>query len=80
MRDNGIGIPKAELKNLFQPFFWAKNVGAIPGTGLGLAIVKNSVELHQGKLVVNSLEGEGTTFRVILPVHQTIVPDSAIFV
>ena len=65
--DEGIGIPKDNLKNLFSPFYRTDNVKDIPGTGLGLSIVKRSVDLHNGIIKVNSKEGEGTEFHVIIP-------------
>ena len=45
VHDQGIGIPEADLKHLFEPFHRAANVGTIPGTGLGLIIIKESIEL-----------------------------------
>ncbi len=68
IKDRGIGIPKNELQQLFQPFHRASNVGAIPGTGLGLAIVKKCVEAYKGEISVESEVGVGTTFTVTLPV------------
>jgi signal transduction histidine kinase len=67
--DTGMGIPKAELPLLFQRFFRAERAtsGAIPGTGLGLAIAKAIVTAHGGRIRVESEDGAGTTFRVILP-------------
>jgi signal transduction histidine kinase len=65
--DRGIGIPEADQANLFEPFHRASNVGTIAGTGLGLVIVKKCVDLHQGKINVESRAGEGTTFTVSLP-------------
>lgn len=67
IRDEGIGIPPADLARLFETFHRAKNVGKIPGTGLGLAIVKRCVEIHGGKIAVDSQVGVGTTFTVTLP-------------
>jgi len=67
IKDEGIGIPAENLKNLFQSFYRAKNVGEIPGTGLGLAIVKQCVELQGGTIEVQSELGKGTTFIVTLP-------------
>jgi two-component system, sporulation sensor kinase E len=61
--DNGKGISKDDLKNLFTPFFTTKS----RGTGLGLAIVKKIVDDHNGKLEIESEEGKGTTCRVFLP-------------
>jgi signal transduction histidine kinase len=67
IQDSGIGIPKEDQKQLFQPFHRADNVGKIPGTGLGLAIVKKCVDRHKGEILVSSQEGVGTTFTVTLP-------------
>lgn len=67
--DTGIGIPKADLEHLFTRFFRATNATsqAIPGSGLGLAIVKTIVELHGGGLTLDSVEGEGTTVTLRVP-------------
>ena len=70
IRDTGIGIPSEDLKQLFESFGRASNVGSIPGTGLGLAIVKKSVDLHRGEIAVESEVGVGTTFTVTLPLHS----------
>lgn len=67
--DEGIGIPQEDLERLFEPFYRAKNVETIAGTGLGLAIVKRAVDIHNGKIDVQSQPGQGTTFTVMLPVH-----------
>lgn len=67
IQDWGIGIPKEDQPQLFQPFYRANNVGRIPGTGLGLALVRKCVEAHGGKISVQSEVGAGTTFTVTLP-------------
>ena len=67
VRDHGIGIPQEHLSNLFIPFSRAENVGSIAGTGLGLSIVKQSVEAHDGTIIVESETGVGTTFIVKIP-------------
>ncbi len=67
VRDEGIGIPEADLRHLFQPFQRAVNVGDISGTGLGLAIAKEAVELHGGTISVESQIDVGTTFTVTIP-------------
>lgn len=67
VRDEGIGIPPADLPHLFQPFHRAGNVGTIAGTGLGLVITKEAIELHNGMITVESQVGQGTTFTVQLP-------------
>ena len=68
--DNGIGIPVAEQRRLFDRFFRATTAQdrAIEGTGLGLTIVHAIVRAHGGTIEVTSDEGQGTTFRVRLPV------------
>ena len=67
--DTGIGIPKDELGSVFDEFFRASNArkNEKDGTGLGLSIVKQIVERHGGEISVQSQEGQGTTFTVILP-------------
>jgi PAS domain S-box-containing protein len=67
VRDHGIGIPEADLAQLFSAFFRGRNAGQVPGTGLGLTIVKRCVELHRGKIKVESTVGRGTTVIVKLP-------------
>ena len=67
--DTGMGISPEDQARLFERFFRASGAveAAIPGTGLGLAISKMIVEAHGGQMVVHSAEGEGSTFRVLLP-------------
>ncbi len=68
VEDQGIGIPKSDLDQMFQAFFRARNVGETPGTGLGLPIVKRSVDAHGGTITIDSTENVGTTVTVILDV------------
>lgn len=68
IRDTGSGIAPENLKHIFDPFFTTKPVGA--GTGLGLALSYGIVKKHHGRLVVDSVVGVGTRFRVFLPVHR----------
>jgi predicted ATPase/signal transduction histidine kinase len=70
IQDKGIGIPEEDLNQLFESFHRAKNVGKLPGSGLGLSIVKQSVNLHGGKINVQSQENVGTTFTVVIPVRE----------
>jgi signal transduction histidine kinase len=67
--DTGIGVPKEALPLLFKEFFRARNARAVEerGTGLGLAIVKGLVDRYAGSIEVASIEGQGTTFTVRLP-------------
>jgi PAS domain S-box-containing protein len=67
IQDEGIGIPAADQKRLFESFHRASNVGTLPGTGLGLSIVKKCVDLHGGQIAVESAVNVGTTFTVTLP-------------
>jgi signal transduction histidine kinase len=70
VEDTGIGIPTGEQERLFQRFFRSSTATAqaIPGTGLGLVITKAIAEAHGGGVSVTSKPGEGTCFRVELPV------------
>lgn len=63
--DAGRGIPVADLPQIFEPFFTTKTPGE--GTGLGLSIVKKIVDVHNGTIMVESEEGKGTTFSILLP-------------
>ncbi|MEY4489164.1 MAG: hypothetical protein RIQ79_1672 [Verrucomicrobiota bacterium] len=67
VRDEGIGIPEADLPRVFDPFHRCANVGDAPGSGLGLAIVQRAVNLHGGTLALESRVGAGTTITVTLP-------------
>jgi two-component system, LuxR family, sensor kinase FixL len=65
VKDNGIGIPEEDQKNLFEPFFRAHNTGNIPGTGLGLNIVKRYIEMMGGEVIWQSSLNKGTTIALI---------------
>ena len=67
IQDFGIGIPSEDRNQLFDSFHRACNVGSIPGTGLGLPIVKRSVDLHGGKISIESKINEGSLFTITLP-------------
>ena len=71
VRDNGIGIPAEFLSNLFVEFARAPNARrhTSEGTGLGLAIVKEVAEAHGGRVEAESRLDEGSTFRLLLPLH-----------
>ncbi len=70
VQDEGIGIPKQALPNLFGRFFRAQTAveRGIAGTGLGLYMVKEAVETYNGTITVSSIEDKGTTFTVQLPI------------
>ncbi|AKJ04681.1 PAS domain S-box-containing protein [Archangium gephyra] len=78
VRDNGCGIPVENLERIFEPFFTTKPVGE--GTGLGLSISHDIIRGLGGELMVESVVGQGSTFRVLLPVaheHQEEDPRPA---
>ena len=65
--DYGIGIPDIEIDRVFDTFFRAENSAGIGGTGLGLSVVKTAVELHGGKVSVESAVNKGTVFTIRIP-------------
>lgn len=65
VRDNGKGIPAHLREKIFQPFFTTKPTGE--GTGLGLSLAYDIVKAHSGDLEVETKEGKGTTFTIVLP-------------
>ncbi len=71
--DTGIGLSEEDQTHLFSRFFRAQNRATqdIPGTGLGLAITRSLVELHGGKVWVESTPGQGSTFSFTLPIAPT---------
>jgi two-component system phosphate regulon sensor histidine kinase PhoR len=72
VEDTGVGIAPEELLKIFDKFYRVKHpkTRKVMGSGLGLAIVKGAVEAHHGTIDVESVLGQGTTFRVLLPVIQ----------
>jgi two-component system, NtrC family, sensor kinase len=73
IEDTGVGIPKAELDRVFDPFYTTKEVGM--GTGLGLSIVYGIIEKHHGHIAVESKEGEGTRFAIRMPYDPNAKPE-----
>jgi signal transduction histidine kinase len=69
LSDTGIGIPRDEQPRLFEEFFRASNArGSVKdGSGLGLAMVKQVVDRHGGRIWVESQEGRGSAFHILLP-------------
>lgn len=67
--DNGPGIAEEDIEHIFDPFFTTKD--ANKGTGLGLSVVKQIIDIHRGKIIVNSKIGQGTEFIIKLPLNQS---------
>ena len=68
VEDTGCGISQENMRKLFTPFFTTKGKGK--GVGLGLAVAYGIIQRHQGRIEVQSKEGEGTTFTIYLPVSH----------
>jgi len=66
--DTGCGMGEETLEHIFEPFFTTKGVGH--GTGLGLSLTYGIIQRHQGHLHVTSKPGQGSTFKIRLPLHQ----------
>ena len=66
IKDSGCGIPEANMQRIFDPFFTSKEVGK--GTGLGLSVSYGIIKAHGGEIKVASVVGQGTTFRILLPI------------
>ena len=79
IRDTGLGMTEEQIKGLFQPDIkvTVKGTSGEKGAGLGLVLCKRFVDLNHGEISVSSKQGEGTTFKVILPAaehaHQSLV-------
>jgi signal transduction histidine kinase len=69
VQDNGVGIAEKEKERIFQPFWSTKGQR---GTGLGLAVTRKIVEEHNGTIDVISKVGQGTTFRIALPMNPVL--------
>ena len=78
VEDRGPGIANAERSAIFEPFYRGteRAAGAVPGTGLGLALVKHLVESQGGKVGLLSKPGQGSTFRIVLPIAASEEPES----
>jgi two-component system sensor histidine kinase SenX3 len=84
VRDHGIGIPSRDLERIFERFYRVDRARSrvTGGTGLGLSIVRHVAHAHGGDVTVESREGEGSTFRLVLPLEPraprpVLVPDIA---
>ncbi len=69
VKDTGIGIPAAELKNVFERFYQVDTVNP-QGSGIGLWLVKSFVELHGGTVTIESEHKQGTVFNILIPVRH----------
>lgn len=74
VRDHGIGVAERELPSLFNQFFRASTAAHISGAGVGLHLVKSFVEMHNGQVEATSVEGEGSTFTIRLPIDLPLSP------
>jgi len=70
IKDTGIGIGEDEIERIFEPFYRGKNASMEDGIGLGLSFVKEVVDLHGGKILVQSEPQKGTTFSILLPIGK----------
>jgi signal transduction histidine kinase len=70
IQDNGSGIPKDVLPRIFDPFFTTKPIGK--GTGMGLSISYKIIQQHGGMILVDSEQGAGTVFSILLPIRALV--------
>ena len=78
--DTGVGIAQEEVKRIFERFYQAENLnkGYYGGTGIGLEVVREFVNLHKGKIEVESEVGKGSKFKIILPAGKSHFNESEI--
>jgi two-component system phosphate regulon sensor histidine kinase PhoR len=67
VRDTGVGIPAEDVPRIFERFYRVDKSRTGSGTGLGLSIARHIVEAHKGRIWVESIEGQGSTFIFTLP-------------
>ena len=75
--DTGIGIALEDQQRIFEPFVQADSAGPKDGTGLGLAISRELVQLMRGELTLESMPGQGATFRFSIPAQAAQAPEQA---
>ncbi len=82
IEDTGTGINKEEIGKIFERFYQVKNMNSqyIGGTGIGLEVVKSFIDLLKGMILVESEEGVGTRFRILLPLGKTHFTSNEMFV
>lgn len=81
VKDTGMGIPKKELANMFTRFHRIQNTTgrSFEGSGIGLSMIKELIHQHGGEITVDSAEGQGSTFTVIIPFGKDHLPEAQIF-
>lgn len=72
-QDQGMGIPEEELESIFTPFFRGQHVQARTGYGVGLPLTQKIIELHKGRITVQSAPGKGTLATIRLPLEQQFI-------
>jgi signal transduction histidine kinase len=72
IKDNGIGICEEDMEKIFEPYYRGKNISSEEGKGLGLSFVKEVVDLHGGKILVQSEPNKGSLFSILLPIRENI--------
>jgi len=72
IEDNGCGIPEENRKRLFEPYFTTKK----QGSGIGLALTERIINLHGARILFTSREGEGTVFKIILPIDMKVLGET----
>jgi DNA-binding response OmpR family regulator/anti-sigma regulatory factor (Ser/Thr protein kinase) len=77
--DSGPGMGAEDIEKVFDRFYQVEGTEA-KGTGIGLALVKELVNLHNGQISVDSRQGEGTNFKIVLPYRQTDFPAETLFI
>lgn len=70
VKDQGIGIPEAELQHVFEPFFRASNTGKYNGYGVGLPLSLNIIRLHKGTIAIKTVQESGTEMSILLPHYK----------
>jgi hypothetical protein len=80
IKDDGIGICEEDLEKIFEPYYRGKNISTEEGKGIGLSFAKEVIDLHGGKILVQSELNKGSTFSILLPFkHAPQAEDQKIF-
>jgi signal transduction histidine kinase len=72
IKDNGIGISEEDLEKIFEPYYRGKNISTEEGKGIGLSFVKEVIDLHGGKILVQSEPNKGSTFSILFSIRENI--------